>query len=150
MERRKAGWWPHTENIMQMETQALIWSYFTAQFRYEGFADFHWLNLKAEEGWGLNDSLARTQDKSLPWHAWLNRSIQHCAGERDLFIESGGKALPVAHYQTTYALCHFLFICYKQQGTAKTRAFLSLHLFDLFFSYSFIVLVGEGSLNSNI
>lgn len=128
--------------IMQMETQALTLSYFTAQFRYEGFADFNRLNLRA--------NLARTQDKSLPWHAWLNRSIQHCAGERGLFIESGGKALSVAHYQTTYALCHFLFICYTQQGTAKTRAFLSLHLFDPFLSCSFIVLVWEGSLNSNI
>lgn len=79
-----------------------------------------------------------------------NRSMQHCAGERGLFTESGGKALSAAHYQTTYALRHFLFICFTQQGVAKTKPFLSFHLFNPFLSCSLIILAGEGCLNSHI
>lgn len=74
-----------------------------------------------------------------------DRSMQHCAGKRGLFIESGGKALS-AHYQTTYALNHFLFICFSQHGIAKTKTFLSFHPFTLCL---FDHLVGEGSLNSH-
>lgn len=95
------------------------------------------------------ESLARIQDRSLPWHDWL---IDQCSivQVRGLFTTSGGKALSAAHYQTTYALRHFLFICFTQQGIAKTKPFLYFHLFNLFLSCSLIILVGEGSLNSHI
>jgi len=50
--------------------------------------------------------------------------MQHCAGKRGLFVESGGKAL-AAHYQTACALHHFLFICFSQHGKNKTFIMLS-------------------------
>lgn len=120
---RKTEWWAHAGNIScRWKTKPWSWIKRPCYFCQVGFesAGRQGLEWKLSTNTGQVSAVTRLTD----------RSIQHCAGKRGLFIESGGKALS-AHYQTTYALHHFLFICFSQHGIAKTKPFLSFHLFNL-------------------